>query len=109
MFVQVMPLNTFPWVVVALGWPAVIASMALVLTGVVLGRWRVALFGAFVACPFLLYLFASPRIRWLSLIVGVLYLGSARAVARSQSLLALAMATPFVVLAGFVAWLVLRQ
>ena len=104
-----MPLNAFPWVIFVFGWPAVIASMALVLTGVVLGRWRVALFGAFVACPFLLYLVASPRTRWLSLIVGVLYLGSAQAVARSQRVLALAMATPFVVLTGFVAWLVLSQ
>src|SRR4029453_7745237 len=104
-----MPLTPYPWVVVALGWPAVMASMALVFTGVVLGRWRVALFGAFVACPFLLYLFASPRIRWLSVIVGVLYLGSAQAVARSQTVLALAMATPFVVLAGAVAGLVVGQ
>jgi hypothetical protein len=108
-FAQVMPLNTFPWVVIVFGWPAVIASLALVLTGVVLGRWRVALFGAFVACPFLLYLLASPGTRWLSLIAGVLYLGSARAVAQSQRVLALAMATPFVVLAGSVAWLVLSQ
>jgi hypothetical protein len=104
-----MPSNTFPWIAIVMGWPAIIASIAVVLTGVVLGRWRVALSGAFVACPFLLYLFASPRIGWLSPIVGVLYLGSAQAVARSQRVLALVMATPFVVLAGFVAWLVLSQ
>ena len=77
--------------------------------GVLRGRWRVTLFGAMVGCPFLVYLFASPRIGWLSLIAGVLYLGSSQAVAQSQRGLALAMATPFVVLAGFVAWLVLSQ
>ena len=104
-----MPSNPLPLVAVVFGWPAVIASITLVLMGVIRGRSRVALAGAFLGCPFLLYLFASPRVGWLSLIVSVLYLGSSQAVAQSRRGLALAMATPFVVLAGFVAWLVLNQ
>jgi hypothetical protein len=71
-----MPSSALPWVAIGFGWPAVIASNTLVLMGVLRGRWRVTLFGAMVGCPFLVYLFASPRIGWLSPIAGVLYLAS---------------------------------
>ena len=104
-----MPTNTIPVVAVLFGWPAVVLSLALTLTGIAVGRWRVALVGTLIGSPFLLYLFGSPRIGWLSLLVGGLYLGSAQAVARSHRALAFAMATPFVVLASFIAWLVLSQ
>jgi hypothetical protein len=103
------PTNTLPFVAMLFGWPAVVLSLALTLTGIAAGRWRVALAGTLMGSPFLLYLFGSPRIGWLSLVVGALYLGSAQAVARSQRALALAMATPFVLLASFIAWLVLNQ
>jgi hypothetical protein len=103
------PTNTIPVVAVLFGWPAVVLSLALTLTGIAVGRWRVALVGTLIGSPFLLYLFGSPRIGWLSLLVGGLYLGSAQAVARSHRALAFAMATPFVLLAGFIAWLVLNQ
>lgn len=104
-----MPTNTIPFVAVLFGWPAVVLSLALTLAGIAVGRWRVALAGTLIGSPFLLYVFGSPRIGWLSLVVGALYLGSAQAVARSQRALALAMATPFVLLASFIAWLVLNQ
>ena len=104
-----MPTNTIPFVAVLFGWPAVVLSLTLTLTGIAVGRWRVALAGTLIGSPFLFYLFGSPRIGWLSLVIGALYLGSAQAVARSQRALALAMATPFMLLAGFIAWLVLNQ
>lgn len=104
-----MPTNTIPFVALLFGWPAVVLSVALTSTGIAVGRWRVALAGTLIGSPFLLYLLGSPRIGWLSLVVGALYLGSAQAVARSQRALALAMATPFLLLASFIAWLVLDQ
>ena len=104
-----MPTDTIPLVAILFGWPAVVVSLALTLTGIAVGRWRAVLAGALVATPFLFYLFASSLIGWLSLVVAALYLGSAQAVASSRRALALAMATPFVLLAGFVAWLVLNQ
>jgi hypothetical protein len=107
--VSSMPSNPLPLVGVIVGWPAVMASITLVLIGVIRARSRVALAGAFLGCPFLFYLFASPGVGWLSLIVGVLYLGASHAVAQSRRGLATALATPFVALAGFVAWLVLNQ
>ena len=70
------PTNTIPFVAVFFWWPAVVLSLALTLTGIAVGRWRVALAGILISSPFLLYLFGSPRIGWLSLVVGALYLGS---------------------------------
>ena len=104
-----MPTDTMPLVAVLFGWPAVLVSLALTFSGIAMKRWWAALAGALVATPFLFYLFASPRIGWLSPVVATLYLGSARAVASSRRALALAIATPFVLLAGFVAWLVFNQ
>jgi hypothetical protein len=94
--------SDFPLVVVMLGWPAVLASIALVFVGIALRRARVAVVGGVLGVPYLLYLFGSPRVGWLSLAVGAVYLGSSLAVARSRRGLAIAMATPFVALSGFV-------
>jgi hypothetical protein len=104
-----MPLNELPWAAIFVGWPAVIASITLVMVGIARARGYLVLVGALLACPFLLYLFASPRIRWLAPIVGALYVWSSAAAGRSQRGLALFMTTPFVLLAGFVAWIVLNQ
>ena len=104
-----MPTSTIPFVAVLFGWPAVVLSLAITLPGIAGGRWRVALAGTLMGSPFLLYLFGSPRIGWLSLVVGALHLGSALAVARSRRALGLAMAMPFVLLASFIACLVLNQ
>jgi hypothetical protein len=104
-----MPRDALSLAVIALGWPAVLASVTLVLVGVVQLRWRVALIGALAGCPFLLYLFGTPRFGWAALAAGALYLGSAWAVARSRRVLALVLAAPFIVEVGLVAWLVISQ
>jgi hypothetical protein len=96
-------------VAVMLGWPAVLASIALVFVGIARRRVRVAVVGSVLGVPFLMYLFASPRIGWLSLVVGAVYLGSSWALARSRRGLAITMATPFTALAIFVGWMVLNQ
>jgi hypothetical protein len=101
--------DTIPFVAMLFGWPAVVLSLGLTLTGIAAGRWRPVFAGALVAGPFLLYLFGTPRIGWVSPVVGALYLGSAQAVARARLGLALALVMPFVILASFVAWLVLTQ
>jgi hypothetical protein len=104
-----MTANGFPLVAVMLGWPAVLMSIVLVFFGIARRRVRVAVVGGVVALLFLLYLFASPRVGWLSLVVGAVCLGSSLAVARSHRGLAVAMAMPFAALAGFVGWIVLNQ
>ena len=92
-----------PIIAIVLGWPAVIASIILVLAGIVRRRSRIVLVGVFLGCPFLLYLFGTPRFGWLALIVEMLYFGSWWAVDHSRRVFALAMATPFICLVGFVA------
>ena len=98
-----------PLIAIVFGWPAIIASIILVLAGIVGARSRLVLAGVFLGCPFLLYLSGSPRFGWLAPVVGGLYLGSWWAMSRSRRGVALAMATPFICLAGFLANLVLSQ
>ena len=102
------PTNTIPFVALLFGWPAVVLSLALTVTGIAVGRWRVALAGTLMVLHSSSTCWISSD--WMALApVGALYLGSAQAVARSQRPLAFAMATPFVLLASFIAWLVLNQ
>ncbi len=105
--------SVFPWtssilfVPIVFGWPAVVLSLALTFSGIGVGRWWLTLAGTLIASPFLLYVFATPRIGWFAAFVGASYLASAQAVARSQPAYALALATPFMLLACSVASLVL--
>jgi len=43
------------------GWPAVFASIVLTSAGIAIRSWMVALVGAIIAAPFMLYLFGTPR------------------------------------------------
>ena len=89
-----MPTDTIAFIAVLSGWPAVVLSLGLTLTGIAAGRRRTVITGALVAGPFLLYLFGSPRIGWLSLVVGALYLGSAQAVVSSKAVAERPLAPP---------------
>jgi len=94
---------------VIFGWPAVIASIVLALVGVATTRAQMVLAGAVVACPFLFYLFLTPRLRWVAPPVAVLLFLAVRAAARRQRRAALLLVAPYVWLAGFVAYLVVNQ
>jgi len=96
-------------VAVIFGWPAVIASIALALAGAATTRTKMVLAGAMVACPFLFYLFLTPRFRWVAPPVAVLLFLSARAAARRRRGTALVLVAPYVALAMFVAYLVVIQ
>lgn len=91
-----------------LGWPAVIASIALALAGIATRRTKLVLAGAIVACPFLFYLFLTPRFRWAPLAAVLLFL-AVRATARRHRGTALLLVAPYVGLAMFVAYLVVNQ
>ena len=101
--------NTVPFVAVVFGWPAVIVSILLALGGIATTRSKTGLAGAIVACPFLFYLFLTPRLQWVAPPVAVLLFLAARAVARRRHRTALVMVAPYVGLAVFVAWLVVNQ
>ena len=98
-----------PLVAVVFGWPAVITSILLTLTGIAISRWHLVMGGAAVGSPFLFYLFLTPRFRLVALPVALLHFGAAQAVARGHRVAALALVAPFVALAVVVAALVLRQ
>jgi hypothetical protein len=102
-------MKAMPLVAVIFGWPAVIVSVLLTLAGIAATRWSLVLAGAVLGTPFLLYLFLTPRFRLVALLVAVLYFASAGAVAHRSRAIALALTAPFVVLAAFVAWLVMNQ
>ena len=53
------------------------------------------------ACPFLFYLFLTPRFQWVAPPVAVLLFLAARAVARRRHRTALVMVAPYVGLAAF--------
>jgi tryptophan-rich sensory protein len=98
-----------PIAAVLFGWPAVLASGVLLVVGVV-GAWsRVVFLGAVVACPFLFYLFLSPRLGWAAPIAGVMLFAAAIAVGWGHRLAAAALLAPYVGLVGFVAYLVWNQ
>jgi hypothetical protein len=102
-------INEVPVAAVIFGWPAVLASLVLAIVGVATERSRLVLAGAIVACPFLLYLFLTPRLRWVALPVAMLLFLAPGAVARRQRRAAVVMLVPYLCLCAFVAYLVLNQ
>ena len=98
-----------PLVAVVFGWPAIVASVILTFAGIAFSRWPLALAGAGVATPFLLYVWATPRFGAMAVPVALLYFAAAGAVARSRPYAALALTAPFVALALLMARLVLSQ
>jgi hypothetical protein len=98
-----------PIVAVIFGWPAVVASLGLALVGIATTRSRMVLAGAVVACPFLFYLFLTPRFRWVAPPVAALLFLAARSAARTQRGTALLLVAPYVALALFVAYLAVTQ
>jgi hypothetical protein len=90
------------------GWPAVVAAIVLTSVGIARMRADFVLGGAFLAIPFLFYLFLSS-FQWVVFAVGALLFGASRAVARGHSRAAWAMIAPFIGLAIFAAWGVVSQ
>jgi hypothetical protein len=98
-----------PIVAVVFGWPAVIASILLAVFGVAAGRSRLVLSGAVVACPFLIYLFMTPRLGWIVPPVAALFFLASTAVARGRRLTGFLLLAPYIGVVLFVAYLVARQ
>ncbi len=88
------------------GWPAVCASLLVTASGIVLRAAKIALAGALIATPFMVYLFATPRFRLIALPVLCAHFATAYALRREGRVVAVAFFAPFVVLAAYVASLV---
>jgi hypothetical protein len=98
-----------PVAIVLVGWPAIITSIILVMTGIASRQWSWALTGVVVAVPFLLYLWATPRFGTIAVPTALLYFASVWAAARGRRRMAVALTVPFVSMAALVARLVLQS
>jgi hypothetical protein len=90
------------WPIIFIGWPAIIASLALLGYGIVTQGWKTTLAGSLIALPFLLYLFATPRFRYLAPVLILLNFAAVLAVSRGHRWLPAALVVPFF---GTTAWL----
>jgi hypothetical protein len=95
-----------PAVAIVFGWPAIAVSIVLAALGIVAGRARLVLAGAVVACPFLVYLFLTPRLRWFAAPAALLFFLASGAVEQRRRRMALLLIAPYVALVGFVLYLV---
>ena len=96
-------------VMIVFGWPAVIASFVLTVAGISTRRWKFVMAGAMAGCPFLLYLFFTPRFQLVAVPVAALHFAAAGAIARNHQFAAIALFAPFVGLAVVLAWLLINQ
>jgi hypothetical protein len=85
-----------------IGWPAILASLVMCVTGIVRAKPRWLVVAAVLITPISLYLAATPRFRWIAMVFPILLLGASIAVRRSLTWLAWSL---FVLCAGFFGWL----
>ena len=91
------------WAAIVFGWPAAFAAVLVSTTGLVLRFPALVAAGAVVACPFMYYLFATPRFWQVALIAAPCHFAAARALARQRPLLAWALFAPTPALTWYVA------
>ena len=97
------------WPVLLFGWPAILSSLALSVTGIVRDKpkWLVA--AAVLLIPISLYLAATPRFRWIALGFPILIIGASIAIRRSHVWLAWTLIAPVLGFFGWLAILVLNE
>jgi hypothetical protein len=85
------------------GWPLAVAGLLLTVAGIHLRWWHLVFAGAVVALPFLFQFTGTPGFRLVIYAIMALHLGSAAAVARRRTGLAIFMIAPFVAIVLFAA------
>lgn len=95
--------------VIAMGWPSILTSLGLSLTGIARKRQVLLLIGALLVVPFAYYLNASPRFAVPGAFLPMLHLGAAVAVYRGHRWLALLLLLPFIAVTIWLAVAVLTQ
>jgi hypothetical protein len=69
------------------GWPGAITAIALSGMGLLVRRAILVWVGAFVALPFMVYMFGTPRFWWLAAVAAPCHFGAAAAASRRYMLL----------------------
>lgn len=97
------------WPIIFIGWPAIIISWLLMGFGIATRRPGPILAGSLLALPFLLYLFATPRFRYLAPVLILLNFAAVLAVSRGHRWLPAALVAPFFAVTAWLAIAVLSQ
>ena len=87
---------------ILLGWPAILVSIVLSVTGIVRRRSGWLIVSVITVLPITLYLFGTPRFRWIAPLLPLLLIGVGISIRRSLHWLAWSLFIPFV---GFFGWL----
>ncbi len=90
------------WPAIVFGWPAIMVSIALSVTGIVRQRPKWLVIAAIVALPFSLYLAGSPAFGWLGLSIPLLLAGAGVASRYDRPIVAWSLLVPYV---GGIGWL----
>jgi hypothetical protein len=98
------------WAQVLLGWPAILGSLAVSISGVILRRARLLVIGAVLVSGFAwLYLPAWPMFRGVAYVIPLLHLAGAYAVDHKQGWLAGLCLVPHAFVAMYLGGMVLSQ
>ena len=91
------------------GWPFIIISLLLAVTGVILKRPALLNAGAVFFTPPALYLSGYPSIRWFGILLPLFFLGAAYYVNRGKAGLAWVLLSAPVLVSAWLAFLVITQ
>jgi hypothetical protein len=92
-------LNMWP---ILLSWSAIVLMLGLPIIGIVRRQMAWLVVAAIIVSPYSLYLFGTPRFRWIAPVFPVLLLGAGIAIRRSLPWLAWSL---FVLFLGFFGWI----
>jgi hypothetical protein len=94
---------------IVFGWPFIILSLLLALTGILLKRPALLVASAVLFTPPAWYLSGYPVIRWFGMLLPVSLLGAAYSVQKDKLRLALLLVLPPLVTSAWLAFLVMAQ
>jgi len=97
------------WPAIVFGWPAVIVTLLLSVTGIARKKPVLLVIATIVVTPFSFYLMGSPRFGLVGLAIPLLLVSSSIAVHRRHLVLAWMLLVPVVGVFSRLAMLVLRQ
>ena len=91
------------------GWPFIIISLLLAITGVIMKRPGLLVAAALFFTPPAWYLSGYPFIRWFGLLLPAFILGAAYYVRRGKAGIALLLLSPSILVSAWLAFLVMAQ
>jgi hypothetical protein len=95
------------FVQIIFGWPAIIVTILLSITGLVLKKPALLVIAGFICMPFTYY--ASNGLRNPFVLLPLLEFASAYAVTRQRKVAAMLLITPFIIISILIAYAVLSQ